>query len=613
MEESKTPQVPAEITTSPRKFSTIRKHAKLLVMVGILLLGTAGFLGYTVWQKRSADAANENSLNRQELSGVRDINTISIQLGPEEYVAGPTNAQDAAYFTRQDNRGRWHGFTGNSSSFVTPLDEKTLLPITPLPHNKDNIPEHRVILKPDTAVGRNVDDPKHPDACGAWIAGSIYKDTKNAEHWYGWYHAERNCLRGDREGGERTHMSIAYTESFDGGNTWKKPNYPNNRIITADTAFNGNSARDDTGAPRIIQIKDHFYIFYQSDSTQESVVGRRIHLARSKVADLGKPGTWKKWYCSDPKIRSTCGFTQPGIGGKSSKLTNSDELKNADGTSDKTWKSKYVLNDRYIIYNRYLNRYIAMGNDSGSFKLIASDGDDFTNWRIKSELMQVMPTDRDDFTVDNWNNGGTPDKCRKKVGDRLVETNFECKQWYGYNSITGFQGASNTSGKNFYMYYNKHFPGQEFKDAYIMRRQVTLFAGSTDTKTARTELSLYRNAKGNERITSELPEPWLGYERKARVGYVLSNPAPGYEPLFECKKPDGTYYTMRLTGASDYMLPVPGDPPTQCNAKDKLIRRVGWVSPQKIEGEATAPIYDVSANPAETRRGSLIGWALRGL
>lgn len=586
----------SNISQRNNRMNTTRFSRRMLIpILAICLLAAIG--SYFVF--RSSASVN----------GTTDINKISVQLGPEEYVAGPTNAQDAAYFTEKDNRDRWYGYTANGASFVSPLEEKNLLPTTPLPHNKDNVPKHQIILEPDTAVGRFVDNPRHPDACGAWIAGSIYKDKKNNQHWYGWYHAERNCLRGDRDGGERTHMSIAYAESFDAGKTWKKPNYPNNRIITADTAFDGNSARDDTGAPRVIQVKDYYYIFYQSDSTQESVVGRRIHMARSKVSDMGKPGTWKKWYCTEPNKRESCGFSQPGIGGKSSKLRNS-ELKNPDGTKDSTWSNKYVLNDRYISYNRYLNRFIAMGNDSGSFKLIASEGDDFTNWKIKSELMQVMPTDRDDFTVDNWNNGGTPDKCRKKVGDRLIETNYECKQWYGYNSIIGLKGDSDSSGQTFYMYYNKHFPGQEFKDAYIMRRKVKLVASNATTMTARTELSLYQDKKGNQRLTSELPEIWLGYQRKARVGYVLSNPAPGYEPLFECKKPNGKYYTMLLAGAKDYALPVPGDPPTKCNATDKLIRRVGWISPKKTN-EATEPIYDVSASPSLAKRGNPIGYALK--
>jgi hypothetical protein len=528
------------------------------------------------------------------IDGTFDVNKIQVQLGPEEYVAGPTNALDTPYFTEKDQKGRSYGFAGNSDSFVIPLEEKSLLPTSPIPHDKTTIPKYQTILAADTAGSRVGEDPNHLDTCGAWILGSIYTDPKNANHWIGWYHAERNCVRGDLDGGDRTHMTIAYAESFDIGKHWTKPQYPNNRVITADAALEGTPAKNDTGNGRVIKIKDaegeFYYMFYQANSAQDSNTGRSIHLARSKVSDLGRPGTWKKWYCTDPKVRSTCSFSQPGVGGKSTKLTNSDTFTDA-------WKNKVVLKDQYVTYNRYLNRYIAFGNDSGSFRFIASEGNDFKDWTSQAGLIKPMPTTPEDQTVDNW------DRCSK------LPAGTECKQLYGYNSIIGVKGDSDSSGQRFYIYYLKQFPGQGFGDGYIMRTKVTLIAGTATPTPARTELSLYLDKKGNQRITSELPEPWLGYQRKSKVGYVLSNPAPGYEPIFECKKPDGTYYTMRLAGASDYTMPVPSGTPTKCNAKDKLIRRIGWVSPRRTS-EATEPIYDVSTVDGKAKRGSAIGYAL---
>jgi hypothetical protein len=270
-----------------------------------------------------------------------------------------------------------------------------------------------------------------------------------------------------------------------------------------------------------------------------------------------------------------------------------------------------------------------MGNVKGGFSLLASEGDDFLNWKAKSELIMPMPSSTDDFTVNNWSQTkedptlctapASADEVSGQGGDSEQEGSnpagrrqADCKQMYGYNSIIGIKGDSEKSGQTFYMYYNKHFPGQGFSDGYIIRLKVTLIASDSAAQTTRTELTLYQNKKGNQRITSELPEPWLGYERKARVGFVLSAPAPGYEPLFECKKANGDYYTMRLTGASDYTMPVPGDPPTLCKAgkADKLVRRIGWVAPHRIDGVATEPIYDVSSADGKSKRSAPIGYAL---
>lgn len=618
------------------------------LLIPLVVIGIIASVGSYIIFKSSAS-----------INGTYDINKVSVQLGPEEYVAGPTNAMDAPYTTFKDNRGRWYGLTANSSSYVLPLEEKTMLPSNPIAHSNKDIPKHQVILEPDT-TDHFVEDPKHPDACGAWML-SIQKDKKDDQHWYGWYHSEHNCLREkntDMKGNTRTHMELAFAESFDAGNHWQKGNkeyaYPNNRILTADAnkdpvtgvILKDNLDTDDNGGARFIRIGDYFYAFYQSSSVQDyerangEVVkdaqgrpvvskNRKLHLARSKVSEMGKPGSWWKWYCSNPNDRATCGYTEPGIGGKSTKLTNSNELVgvNPDGTQDKTWKSKYVLNDRYISYNRYLNRYIAFTNEDGGFRLLASEGDDFTNWKSKSDVTTVKPSSEDDFTVDNWSRSKSnpslcPDSSVGSDGENIEQTGqqdddaqnpaakkAECKQQLGYNSIIGINGDSDHSGQTFYMYYVKHFPGQKTSDGYILRRKITFVANDATTRSTRTELSLYMDAKGNQRITSELPEPWLGYTRKSKIGYVLSAPAQGYEPLFECKKPNGTYYTLRLAGAHDYTMPVPADPPTKCNATDKLIRRVGWISPVKT-AEATEAIFDVSSVDGKAKRGTPIGYGL---
>jgi hypothetical protein len=73
----------------------------------------------------------------------------------------------------------------------------------------------------------------------------------------GWYHGECDC---DYRHGI-THKSTAFAESFDGGKTWQFPNYPNNQVVTADAAFDGQEDLDDSGDGRVIKIGNYFYMF----------------------------------------------------------------------------------------------------------------------------------------------------------------------------------------------------------------------------------------------------------------------------------------------------------------------------------------------------------------
>src|SRR5260370_17536385 len=61
------------------------------------------------------------------------------------------------------------------------------------------------------------------DSCGAWLTSAVRDGTIIRA----WYHAETACNY------PATTKSVAYTVSTDGGNTFVKPNYPGNQIISA--------------------------------------------------------------------------------------------------------------------------------------------------------------------------------------------------------------------------------------------------------------------------------------------------------------------------------------------------------------------------------------------
>lgn len=581
------------------------------------------------------------------IDGMLDVNKISVELGEEELVADASSLvaldrqkskngesgsiYDNSYFIEKE-KGEYYGFLANVNSYAFKLNDKGL-PI--IPDTLEGM-ERRVKLENDKRPNKN--DPErakfdreearglHPDTCGAWLLSAIHENPNNRKHWIAWYHGEDRCDYDNR----KTHMTLAYTESFDEGKTWRKPNYPHNRIITADPRLEAESPSaekvkvDDAGGGRTILVGDYYYMFFRASGKVKTtkdgqpidqLINDRIHVARSKVSDLGKPGTWKKWYCRDSGNRSTCGYTEPGIDGRSTPISVNPPGK---GVTMDTLPAA----GRFITYNRHLNRYITMQAHGCGFRLHASNGDDFLTWKEKTETLYPAVTDVDedknckDYTVNNWNQGGDPKKCQIRNEDGTYSpTNFECKQVYMYTSIIGLQGDGERTGKELYLYYGKVYPGEGLDQRYIFRRKVSLkVKGTALEKTTRVALTAYQDKNGRRRVTTESPEPRLGYQAKSTIGYVLSDPAPGYQPLFECKKPDGLYYTMRLDTDEPYAVPVPAAaprPPAKCNATDKLIRRIGWVSPKRTN-EATVPI---SANLAgeSAARSAHLGYALESL
>jgi len=438
------------------------------------------------------------SVSFKPLSGAYASVENLVVVGEEEYVIGPRNdIPDMSFFTIQTNSGL-RGFLGGGGDTTTFFGP-----------NLDSLVSDGIAMQ--HGLEGNFDE------CGVWLV-STYKIDE--QHWIGWYHAEEDC---DYSIG-LTHKSMAFAESFDGGKTWSKPNYPNNQILTADSVYNGRTDQDDAGDGKVIKIGDYFYLFFLTDGPWG------YNLARSAVADLGRPGSWYKYYKGS--------YTEPALGGHSTLISNMD--------------------GQFVVFNNYLNRYMT-GLMSGKWGLAIdfSIGTDYLNWeKFPGSFQPIYPevSSGTDGTVDNW------------VRD------LNSKHLYAYTSFIGLDGNSDSIGQQFYMYYMKLFRREGFDKRYLLRRKIEI-KSKDDQFYAKTLLTRYEKTKPKRtKVSTEIARPSEGYSKKANLGYLASTGANGFRPLYECYIPS--------TG--DYLI-YTGDPSsnnwTYCaNTNEKYVRKIGYAA-----------------------------------
>lgn len=579
-----------------KKTRTQRQKLSRRLLPALAIIITGGIGVYLILSSMASDR------------GTADINQVVVQLSQEERVIGPTQLTDNGFFVEQNANNKRKGYVSNQDTYRFDLGDKTDLPNVPTSQSK--LKKH-VILKRDARPKQGTSERKkfdqdelrglHPDRCGAWVLSAIYDDPlkKDPQHKVGWYHAEDRC---NYDIGE-THMTTSFMKSTDGGKTWKKPKYPHNQILTADRSLQGDPRTDDTANGRIILQNGYYYMIYGAFASEDSNL--QVHLARSKQTEGGRPGTWWKWYCND---EGACDFDnaknwkQPGIGGKTTAIKN------------------IASSMRFASFNRYLKRYIAFQAHGNGFQMSASVGKDLTKWQRKTEILYPAVTDSSDYTVNNWNYGGDSKQCKNKQG---VVKPYPCKQLYAYTSIVGLKGDGEATGQEFYLYYVKRYPGENFDQRYLLRRKVT-FIYPTDRpapQSSRVELVMYQNNEGHTRITTELPEYKLGYKVKRSIGYLRTTPTDGYDPLFECVTSTGRYYTVRYRVIAPYDVPAKPSsadiPPTKCRGGDTLIRRIGWAAREPIAGTATIQIPLTNGTPTSVKdrfmENGVVGYALRSL
>jgi hypothetical protein len=172
--------------------------------------------------------------------------------------------------------------------------------------------------------------------------------------------------------------------------------------------------------------------------------------------------------------------------------------------------------------------------------------------------VQIYPpvTHQDDPLVDTWN------RTRR------------AKQLYAYPSILSANGSSNTTGKSFYIYYVKLFPGDDFPERYLMRRRLTI-TKEDQSRLHRVALTTYVSTKDGRRRTSTERPVQKSFRARSDVGYLLSNGEihDGWRQVFECAK-NGDYRLRTL----------------KCASGERKYRRVGWISPDRT-ADATVPIF----------------------
>ena len=174
---------------------------------------------------------------------------ITIQIGPVEVIRGPDATTDSPFSTLMGATAL-QGYIANSSTRgYSGGSLETLHPMS------------SIVLQGGADF----------DSCGAWL-NSVWQDGALVR---GWYHAETDCAY------PQTHKSVAYAESYDGGHTFVKPNYPNNRVLTSPPQY-ATPDTDDEGDQRGIRIGDYLYMYFLSNHQPSwQILQRCIYTART--------------------------------------------------------------------------------------------------------------------------------------------------------------------------------------------------------------------------------------------------------------------------------------------------------------------------------------------
>jgi hypothetical protein len=151
--------------------------------------------------------------------------------------------------------------------------------------------------------------------------GGAYADEKTGAV-LALYHAEdQEDMRTLPGGIPGFYASIALAVSTDGGGSFAKQG----PVITADQAKDP-MGPPDQGAGEVALTPDatgeYLYAYY-CDHSRPDNRGAQICLARGRIADGGRPGTWRKYYQGT--------FSQPGLGGRDTPVMSAQSI-GADAT-----------------------------------------------------------------------------------------------------------------------------------------------------------------------------------------------------------------------------------------------------------------------------------------
>jgi hypothetical protein len=283
----------------------------------------------------------------------------------------------------------------------------------------------------------------------------------------GFYHAETSC---NYNNNGMTRKSAGYSLSTDGGKTFTKPGYPNNRVVDTNTPILVGLPSGE-GDISVIVKGDYYYCFFQN------VEDYHIGVARSSKAAEAYPGSFQKYNNGQ--------WNSPGVGGNSSRLNNM------------AGSSVYLHTPTQSIVS------IGNANPYWNQGFMMSVSDDAINWQYFGDPI---------FTPDPITNL-----------DTIMYPSFLGPSG-GYDIGSQFQF--------FYMWvppgsdWNHRY--QVAKDVTL-----TYVGQNNTTPLTKIAITTYKSAVTSETWqTTELALP--PYKPTAILGYIMSRPYPNTFPVYDC-------------------------------------------------------------------------------
>eukprot|EP01112_Ceratiomyxa_fruticulosa_P009360 TRINITY_DN243_c0_g1_i1.p1 TRINITY_DN243_c0_g1~~TRINITY_DN243_c0_g1_i1.p1 ORF type:complete len:1053 (+),score=192.49 TRINITY_DN243_c0_g1_i1:505-3663(+) len=382
----------------------------------------------------------------------------TITIGPAEYYSGPSWRLPDGPIVGLNYQGNLSMYQANGDTFQvatgTSPDNFNLAPVTSLPAGPDSTKF---------------------DYCGAWMMRAF---TNAGGAINGFYHAEYSC---DYSNNGQTHKSAAWAQSFDGGKTFTKPNYPNNRIIdsNAQPGIGYSTGEGDIG---VVQWRGYYYLYFQS--AQDSSLG----VARAPVSSQGAPGNWYKYFNN--------AWNEPGLGGQHTPI--------------------YSLPGTQVYAHTPTDTLVSVGGNyvwgrGGAILSVSLDG---VTWTYLGD--PLILADPNSF-------GGAN-------GAELIT----------YLSAMGINGGYDI-GDSFYLYYMWAEPWRGYSARYQLRRLVTLQKVDTATSVnvgktipqSRLALVTYVNKQTGERWDTReyCRQP---YSPTRILGYLMTRSYPSTKQVFDC-------------------------------------------------------------------------------
>lgn len=214
------------------------------------------------------------------------------------------------------------------------------------------LPEDQKFLQPTTSVLDFRDKTSDVYYNGGMWLMSVFRQDE--DKLLGFYHAEDHWPMQPNPNWA-VWKSIGRTTSTDNGFTWNNQE----QIITAETVKPLQTANGGAGDFGVVwDKKNSRWICYYQEGF--------VYMAMSSDPE-GKPGTWYKYYEGD--------FTEPGIGGKQSKIPGLEDTPGANPS---------------IHFNTYLNEYVMVWGGWDPAVIYISKSEDLIHWD-KPEVLANYP------------------------------------------------------------------------------------------------------------------------------------------------------------------------------------------------------------------------------